>query len=75
MIFSMLLLFLLGFPDDSIVKNPRVDAGDTGSITGLGRYPTEGNDNPLQYSCLRYPMTEDPGGLQSMWSHKELDMT
>ena len=28
-------------------------AGDVGSITGLGRSPTEGNGNPLQYSCLR----------------------
>ena len=27
-------------------------AGDTGSIPGLGRFPGEGNGNPLQYSCL-----------------------
>ena len=26
--------------------------GDTGSIPGLGRFPEEGNGNPLQYSCL-----------------------
>ena len=25
---------------------------DAGSVPGLGRYPEEGNDNPLQYSCL-----------------------
>ena len=38
-----------------IVKNPPANAGDTkdvGSIPGWGRYPGEGNDNPLQYSCL-----------------------
>ena len=27
-----------------------------GSIPGLGRYPGEGNDNPLQYSCLENPV-------------------
>ena len=26
----------------------------------------EGNDNPLQYSCLENPRTEEPGGLSSM---------
>ena len=39
----------------SVVKNPPADAGDTqdvGSIPGSGRSPGEGNDNPLQYSCL-----------------------
>ena len=28
----------------------------------------EGNGNPLQYSCLEIPWTEEPGGLQSMGS-------
>ena len=28
------------------------DAGDVGLILGSGRYPGEGNGNPLQYSCL-----------------------
>ena len=32
------------------------DAGDLGSILGLGRSPGEGNGNPLQYSCLESPM-------------------
>ena len=31
-------------------------AGDPGSILGSGRYPGEGNGNPLQYSCLENPM-------------------
>ena len=46
----------MGFPGGSVVKNPPVNAGDVGSITGLGRSPGEGNGNPLQYSCLENPM-------------------
>ena len=37
--------------------------GDSGSIPGLGRSPGGGNGNPLQYSCLENPMTEEPGKL------------
>ena len=36
-----------GFPDGLVVKNPPANAGDTGSIPGLGRSPGEGNGNPL----------------------------
>ena len=57
-----------------MVKNPSASAGDAGSIPGSGRFPGEGNGNPLQYSCLRIPWTEEPGGLQSM-GHKESDTT
>ena len=32
------------------------NAGDLGSIPGLGRSPGEGNGNPLQYSCLENRM-------------------
>ena len=32
------------------------NAGDLGSIPGLGRSPREGNGSPLQYSCLENPM-------------------
>ena len=35
-----------------MVKNSPASAGDTGSISGLGRSPGVGNGNPLQYSCL-----------------------
>ena len=41
------------------VKNPAANGGDarhTGSIPVLGRSPSEGHDNPLQYSCLENPM-------------------
>ena len=43
------------------VKNLLADAGDTGPIPGSGRFPGEGNGNPLQYSCLGNPM--DRGAL------------
>ena len=42
-----------------MVKNPPVNAANirnTASIPGSGRYPGEGNSNPVQYSCLENPM-------------------
>ena len=45
-----------GFPGGSVVKNLPAIAGDTGSVSESGRSPGEGNDNPLQYSCLENPM-------------------
>ena len=36
----------------SVGKASAYNAGDPGSIPGLGRSPGEGNGNPLQYSCL-----------------------
>ena len=54
----------MGFPGGLLVKNLPANAGDTGSILGLGRSPREGNGNPLQYSCLRNPM--DTGAWWAM---------
>ena len=42
----------LGFPVGSNGKESTCNAGDLGSILGLGRFPGEGNSYPLQYSCL-----------------------
>ena len=56
-----------------MVKNPPAkaeDAGDMGSIPGLGRSPGVGNGNPLQYSCLENPMERGVVGY-SPWGHKE----
>ena len=44
------------FPGGSEVKASASNAGDLGSIPGLGRASGEGNGNPLQYSCLENPM-------------------
>ena len=52
------------------VKNPPVNAGDMGLISGLGLYPGEGHGNPLQYSCLGNPKDRGPGRLQSMGLQK-----
>ena len=38
-----------------MVKASACNAGDPGSIPGLGRLPGEGNGNPIQYSCLENP--------------------
>ena len=46
----------MGFCDDSVVKNPPINAGDMGLIPGSGGSPRVGNGNPRQYSCLRNPM-------------------
>ena len=47
---------LMDIPGGSDVKVSACNAGDPGSIPGSGRYPGEGNGNPLQYSCLENPM-------------------
>ena len=46
----------VGFSGGLEVKVSACNAEDLGSIPGLGRYPGEGNGNPLQYSCLENPM-------------------
>ena len=43
-------------PRGSSGKESACNAGDPGSIPGLGRSPGEGNGNPLQYSCLENPI-------------------
>ena len=50
------LVKLEDFPGGSDSKESAYNEGDPGSIPGLGRYPGEGNGNPLQYSCLENPM-------------------
>ena len=47
---------LWDFPGSSDDKESAYNAGDPGSIPGSGRFPGEGNGDPLQYSCLENPM-------------------
>ena len=51
-------------------KETTSNAGDVGLIPGLGRYPEEGNGNPLRILAWKIPWTEEPGGLQSMGSQR-----
>ena len=46
-----------------MVKESAYNAGDLGSIPGLGRFPRDGNGNPLHYCCLENSMTEEPVSL------------
>ena len=59
------------------------DAGDMGSIPGLGRSPGEGNGNPLQYSCLEKPheqrriytkVLSDPDNHNGVVTHLDSDI-
>ena len=43
---------LESFPCNLVSKESACSAGDPGSIPDLGRFPGEGNGNPLQYPCL-----------------------
>ena len=38
-----------------MIKNPLANAGEVGSIPGLGQSPGDENSNPLQYSSLGNP--------------------
>ena len=65
----------MGFPDGSVEKNLPANAGDVGSIPGLGRSSREGNDSPLQYSCLEKSYGRRSLVGSSLWGQKESDTT
>ena len=69
------MYIVFGFPSGSVVKNLLTNAGDASSIPGLGRYPEEGNGNPLQYSCLENPMDRRAWWATVHGVAKESDMT
>ena len=46
------------------------DAGDAGSIPGLGRSSGKGNDHPLWYSCLGNPMDREAWQVKSRGSQR-----
>ena len=58
-----------------MVKNQPADAGDVYSIPEMRRSPGEGNDNPLQYSCLRNPMDRGAWWATVHGVARESDMT
>ena len=52
-------------------KESTCQAGDADLIPRFRRPPGGGNGNPLQYSGLKIPWTEEPSGLKSM-GHKRV---
>ena len=52
----IMMMITKDFPGGSDGKASVYNVRDLGSIPGLGRFPGEGNGNPLQYSCLENPM-------------------
>ena len=56
MVFNHLLAGQCGLSNGSEGKESACNAGDVGSILGLGRSPGGGHGNPLQYSCLENPL-------------------
>ena len=57
------------FPDSSVSKESACNAGDPGSIPGLGRSPGEGIGYPLQYSwaSLVAQLVKNPPAMQETW--------
>ena len=60
---------LWGFPGSSAGKESVCNAGDPGSIAGLGKCPGEGIDYPLQYSwaSLVAQTVKNPPAMQDTW--------
>ena len=58
-----------GFPDSSVGKESACNAGDTGSISGLGRSAGEGIGYPLQYSwaSLVAQLVKNLPAMQETW--------
>ena len=61
---------LEGFPDCSLDKESAYNAGDHGSIPGLGRSPGEGDGFPLQYPGLENSMDCIVHGVAKSWTQR-----
>ena len=59
----------MGFPDSSVDKESACNAGDPGSIPGLGRYPGERIGYPLQYSwaSLVAQLVKNQPAMRETW--------
>ena len=58
-----LLCHFIGFPGGSDGEESAYNAGDLGSVPGVGKSPGEGNGNATHSSIFawRIPWTEEPG--------------
>ena len=68
--FFFFFLIEMELPGDSGGKESFCNAGDLGSIPGLGGSPGEGHGNPLQYSCLKNPHGQRSLEGYSPWGHR-----
>ena len=65
----------MDFPGSSAGKESACNAGNLGSIPGLGRSPGGGHGNPLWYSCLENPHERRSLLGYSPWGHEGSDIT
>ena len=63
------------FAGSSAGKESAYNAGDLGSILGLGRSPGGGHGNSIQYLCLENPHGQRSLAAYSPWGCKESDTT
>ena len=66
MVFMSFVKYISG---GSVVKNPPVNAGNSGLIPGLGRSPGKGNGKPTPVFLPGKSHEQRPGGQQSMELH------
>ena len=66
---------LRGFPRGSVVQDLPANAGDVGSIPGLGRSPGDGSGNTLQSSHLGNPIDRGACWAPVPGVTRELDTT
>ena len=64
-----------GFPSGSVLNNPPANAGDVGSIPGLGRSLEKEMATYSSILAWQIPWTEEPGLCYSPWGLKESGMT
>ena len=62
----MRVYYIPGFPCGSADKESAYNAGDLGSIPGLGRSPGEGKGSPLYYSGLENSMDKESGTIERL---------
>ena len=66
------MLIYRAFQAALVVKNTPANAGDSGLILGLEDPLEEDTATPSSILAWRIPCTEEPGGLQSKGSHRDM---
>ena len=70
-----MILFTMDFPRGLAGKESAYNAGDLGSISGLGRSPGEGNGNPFQVFFPGKSHGQRSLASYSSWGRKESEKT